>query len=396
MTQTHTPIGSAPIDLDELDSFPPGTTCLNSGRRYTRLDDGRWQWNTNYYTTPQFRPETMIVETYPAGVEVVPRPPETLEQYKWRFRDYALVSARNHSVSYEASRDVLDSLGTNLPLGRGVKVGDEGTWQSLPEGSMVFSGSPENPNLFSVMVKEDRRWVTKIGPGTIDNRVTVYRIGDNNSVEPPEWLTSVSTDAQAEAEKIAQFKAEVWRLGWKLKKAQGWCSTYEHILQSFGITRNAIQVGVNGIRIGQRVAPEVAASLPLGSVLKWTSRDDDSVWGLYVRASSASNVAGTVKIAGTEGCGDRNYRSSMMVLSIPVEERTWRLDGTTAEIAAIMDALPPGITFSNVDEGSPEYKKCRDGRYNGRRDDDLNGRWSLIDFGNPPTITIHTYPGVTL
>lgn len=401
--QAYVRVGEPPLDLRDMDVMPPGTRIVSGSREYIRQPDGTWDWNGTRYYSNQFRPSNVRVVSYPEGVDVRQRPPETLERYMWRFRDYALWQAYSHSVSYEASRDVLNALKTDLPLGRGVVTQNERLWQELPPGSMVFRGNPEIPAQFAVYEKSNGRWNPVIGTGTVSGYpVTIYRVGMDGTAEP-EWLTRVSTDEQAEADRIADFKANVWRAGWSLKQSQGWCSTYEAILREFGITRGATRRLAHGnIRVGSRVPPESAATLPLGSVLRWRSSTDARTWGLYVRASNADNAAHTIKVGGSGTCDSRNYHSSMEViwLASPGSPQ-WEMgeSSSTAQARELMDGLVPGVTFENNGNRRPDYVKALDGRFTSYERDGripTQGQWRPADFGDTLNITILNYPGVTL
>lgn len=397
--QVHVQVGEVVPDLVELDRLPIGTAIARQGRVYVREEDGMWMWREHRYTSNQFTPGAMTVDSLPAGVVLVPRPVETLEQYMWRFRDYALWSASNHSVNYEASRDVLDALGTTLPLGRGVTLRNHRERDALPVGSLVYVGQPSMPNTFSVLEMDAGRWRRRLGTTPMQEIVTVYRIG-MDPTPIPEWLAPVSTDATVEAERISKFKADVWRAGWRLKQSQGWCSTYEAVLRDFGISRSSVnQVVRNGLRPGARVSPDVARTLPFGSVFKWVSSTNPQEFGLYVRARNFPNAAGTAKVGGTTESA-RNYHSSMEILFIATDPETqWTVDGTTAEVHAVLNALNPGIGFATGAETRPTYIKALDGKFS-TTDRHLvppeTGRWHITDFGSTPDFIIHTYPGVTL
>lgn len=406
-TIMYVPVGDTIPDQDEMEAMPPGTVITTSSTEYTRRDDGYWYRasDNRAYRTNQFtRTRQVRVVSYPVGTRIEQRPPESLEHYKWRFRQYALACANQHGVSYHASRDVLDALGTgprDLPMGKGLLSTDTQTWQNLPEGSMVFAGKPEMPGSFTVFEKSGSRWLAVLGSGSLPNGpVTIYRVGAENPAEPP-WLVSTDLDAAAEADKIAAFKADVWRQGWQLKRTQSWCSTYEAVLREFGITRASMNhTSMNGIRVGDRVSPDQAAALPYGSVFKWQSSTDGNTFGLYVRARNADNIAGTLKVGGTEQCSERNYHSSMQVLSIAATDNTtWCIAGSTVEVRAYVDALKPGVRLATGDEEQANYGKALDGKIINRYQGDPipeTGRWAAADFGENPNFIIHAYEGVTL
>lgn len=399
MTDIYTRAGEAFISPEDMEACPPGTVILASGRQYTRQNDGSWEWGDSRYNSRQFHPRSCQVVSYPEGTVVVARPQETLAQYKWRFRNYALTSATNHSVSYEASKAVLDRLGTQLPVGRGVQVSDQRAWQDLPPGSMAFTGSPEVGSLTVWEKDAGGRWRTKVGDRSMDGTITIYRVGYEDT-DTPEWVAAVSTDEQADAEQINEFNARVWRDGWALKRSQGWCSTYESILREFGITRACTRlVGHNGLRVGERVDPATAATLPLGSILRWQSSAEPDTFGLYVRASNVRNAAGTVKIGGTEGCPERNYHSSMEVMYVTAEGHPeWQINEQGRDLEALVAVLNPGIQFSQGEENSPQYTLARDGLIEPNVSGGVpeTGRWTVADFGSTANFTIHNYPGVTL
>lgn len=387
--------------LDDMEILPVGSVfeTTNNNRQYTRQQNGNWLTPSNgEYRTNQFRPTQCRLISVPEGSVTQMRPTETVEGYMLRFRDYALSAARNHSVNYDASLETLNALGTNVELGKGVRITDPNSRNRLPEGSMVFSGNPEIPDSYAVFEKRNSTWHRVLGSNGIPDSVTVYRVG-NTVPTPPSWWREDAT-VEEEQDKIADFKAEVWRLGWRLKRAQGWCSTYESILRDFGITRAALITRTHdGIRVGHKVSPDQAKALPTGTVFRWQSVSNPLEWGLYVRCQ-VDNAAGTMKIGGTTQ-SDRNYHSSMEVLSLASDQdKTWPLTGTIAR--DYYNALNPGVRFAGPGEDErPSYIKCHDQRIVNWYDNTTGpvpqtGRWTYADFGQTPEFTIHHYQGVTL
>jgi hypothetical protein len=408
MNVTYGHVGDRINEPRQMDELPVGSVIherANPAHFFTKERDERWRRATDRAT---FSPQQfgmggqMVVQSIPDGWVSRPRPQETVEAHMWKFRENALYSAYNHSVNYEASDAAIAEMGAGFDqftLGHGVEVRSPVTLErTLPDGTIVYTGNPVEPNArFGVFIKERGRWKPVMGEaGSIGDRAVIHTYG--GSTEKPEWLSREGTEADAEA--IVQFRAKAWRVGWRLKQAQGWCSTYEAVMRDLGLTSAATRaVTHQGVRVGDTVRTDGAHALPNGSILRWQSRDDDTQWALFVRTMQSDNQAGTLRVGGVGGASERNYRSSMRVVYIPVPDEpiAWPVENALS----VWEGLMPGTMFG-IDETITRYIKAGDGRVaqiaseQHARTEPLNptGRWNLRDFGNRPNMYITGFRGV--
>lgn len=399
---------------DTLNSYlaekvPVGTVMKSGAYDYQVTGDRMWERVSNRqyrYGVGDFTWANCAVVSFPAGMEYLETPRETLAQYKWRFRDHALAAAVANGVNYSASDRALQDMGAGadqFPLGAEVRIKNPQFLQNVPTGTVVYRGTPGDVNGFSVWVKNrGGSWNRLLGnpnhrsPRDMVAPVTIHQYQGSHAA--PEWATVEGTDEDESL--IAEFKATAWSRGYQLKREQSWCGTYENVMNQFGLTRESVRR--NGHVTGTRVSAEGAAALPEGTFLGWQSSNNPAERVLFVRTNTVSNVARTVKVDGTDGSSDRNYHSSMVVVSIPDAGRGW------AECRAEMPVsspwvhlLPIGTTFTNSENAQFQYTpepRNADGILGARQISDTPGyrRWDISAFGEGGMLFINNIGGVTL
>jgi hypothetical protein len=379
----------------DLDVLPVEAVVSDGNYRWVKESNDAWvQEGYGVRWTPYdfaLNGHVKIV-SFPDGAESFGVPQPTVEQVKWQFRVGALAAAATHGVGIATVEDTLRVMGCGIDdvaptLGRGVKVPINPDRESrnaslLPDGSVVFQGTPHNPASLSVYMRKAGRWVLILGERDHPEGEAVIESVNGNR-EPPEWLSREGTNE--DLEKIGEFKARAWRVGWKLKQSQGWCSTYESIVHRLGVTQADTQRSqYRGLGIGDRITAAEAMRLPIRSLLWWQHSDAPERWALFIRDDGSANAAGTLRVAGS-GESHENYRRYMTVASIANE------DGNTLwpvpeNPPGVWEALPPGTVFSYRQGGEAEYIKCRDGRTIAAANTVIpeRGNYLLHQFGTTP------------
>lgn len=386
----------------------PVGTLMQSGRyNYRKMADQMWERveNPSYrYGLADFTWSSCQVTEFPNGMTELVTPQETVQQYKWRFREHALAAAVTHGVSYTASEQALADMGAgpgDFPLGAGITIKNPESYNRLlPAGSVVYVGDPENVDGFAVWARgNDRQWRRVLGPtnmrapGDGRGKHVVYSLAGDRTV--PEWVKAEGSETDETL--IAEFQAVAWRRGWQLKQTQSWCSTYENVMGAFGLTRDAVR-RVNGIAHGARVSSEAAAALPEGTLLGWQSSNNPGERVLFVRTNAANNVARTVRVNGTDGSSMRNYHSSMILVSSP-EPQTRNGWASVCELPCANEwrsLIPVGSVFTNTVGGNYDYIIAANEGARQRTDEPGYRRWSLNDFGAENVLYFQTLEGVTL
>ena len=375
-----------------LHIMPTGTVIQDRSSNWTKLANGNWnnqgggQWSANDFSMNG----GISIRSFPSNEQTFDVPAETIERVKWRFRTGALSAAESHGVSVTTVENSLHQMGAgrddlSVTLGRGVKVGNAHDRDSLPEGSIIYSGTPDVPASFAVFAKKNRQWVHILGERTyLDAETVIESVGGNR--ERPAWLDREGTEEDAEA--IRQFKAVAWRVGYELKRANGWCGTYEDIVHRLGVTQADTRVAAaGGLTEGMRVLGEQAMSLPLGSLLWWQHSQSPDTWALYRRDNASTNRAGTVKVVGSDPDDHENYKRYMNVAGVADETGNvlWLVPTTPPVFAA----LPPGTVCTYQGGGEQEYMKQRDGNMRdlgrlSRERPGATGRYQVHQFGENP------------
>lgn len=308
-------VGTTAISLTQQESLPVGAVVQERDTitGYIRCLDGKWlRIDINRvpdpvpaagsYNTSQFSPGYNSVLSLPEGTTIVPikDPVEkaTVTQYQQEFKEYALSSGRNHSISTTIVEGILERLGItdgDSPVyGEGGSINNS-TLASLPVDSLVYTGRVGGPELTIWRVVDHHGGTLRVlGPlASPPTRVNVMHRPDGAKHEPQR------EGDNSDAEQIAEFKARAWRLGVQAKRRHGWCSTYESVMSGFGIDESCLAaVKFAGFSLGDTVNSADCASLPVGTVLKWTHSDNPTWFCYYIRDDSASNAAKTRRLYG--------------------------------------------------------------------------------------------------
>jgi hypothetical protein len=398
-------IGDHIYDADQLDELPVGSNICVEGsnnHRFEKQRNGAWRdvnYGANNYEASAFVGGRYVILSLPDGWEDAgPAGKQTVQKFMWEFREGALHAATANGVSLGAVQSALEEMGVGdsvFPLGPEVRVKNTVDQGRLPRGSVVFSGSPERIGGFGVWVKNrSGRWTHLLGERQgVPTTIMVDRVEGVDS--PPEWWTRSGDDSDDAA--IREFKARAWRVGYKLKRSQSWCGTYEQIVNGLGIhasDQNYARVG--GVSVGDRVNPELARTLPRGTVLRWTSHDHPEWFAVLGRMRGTGNRAGTRRLYGQHQRPDnlRNYWSTMEVVYLP-SDTTPELEFPMVDFAREVPLLPPGSVFHT--DGSADYNVCEDHTItdaampNGRPN--AHGRWTVANFGTGPRGVVTRIPG---
>ena len=349
----HLPVGSELVSRRNHAHWwrktGPGRYELGNGGLYNMTDLGGYD---------------LEIRSLPDGKVEVPQP--TAEQVKWQFRVGALTAAHAHGYSghhqvTETVRKIIGDL--DLPVGHGMPV-DELTRAKLPDGSVVYSGAPDDPDRLTVQVKQNGQWVHVLGERPhLNPLATVDSVNGNR--EKPEWLARAGTEQ--DLKEIQEFQARAWRIGWQLKRSMHWCSTYESIMGTLGVTERALmRVPVAGMTVGMRVDAMEASALPVGSLLSWRHRDNPDSWAVYVRDNAVGNRARTRLVVSSEGVAPANYQRRMRIETLIGEDGRPVGEGWQLPTNDLWSQLPAGTVFTFQLVDSPAnpgfFVICGDGR----------------------------------
>lgn len=418
-------VGDTITSVMDLAALPIGTVIGpqsdSGGERYRKSDPTHFtrvrEYGTNRpldFTNFDLNGYNAVI-SYPEGYVPAERVPESVQEYKWRFREYMLNARDRHGVSNSAVLTGLRLLGCDdavMPLGAGLPIFAHRDVNRLVPGSLVYTGDPNVVDSFQVWQKTDTGsgWLLLLGDNPRAERspdpanqgiVTIAAGSDGNPVtyDPPAWLASV-TD-----EDIDTFKAKAWMVGMKTKAQEQWCPTAEAVLAGMGVTIDSLRAHkVNGFGRGDTVTPTQAFHLPVGTVFSYTT---DRKKVLYQRVEDAPVRYGTRRVMawridGSEDpdTGRANYASDGMVIeALPwpdrEESQASLASYTDAELwrQVAWDALPVGSVVC-YDQNN-FYTKARDGRLlscsadwaDTRREVPERGSYQRNDFNLPQEST---------
>jgi hypothetical protein len=282
---------------------------------------------------------------------------ETVDQYKWRFRQYALVQAHRHSVDITAVCEALSDMGAELPIGPGVEIGNYTDLRNLPPGTIVYRGDPDQPDTFGVFVVSPGYVLVPVlgpveSPDLGHNQIIVESM--NGDRTPVPWLSQ--PPGKDESAKIALFMKTAWRRGMQLKEDMDWCSAYNTLMREFGLTPAKIRMAgdIGGVTVGSTVRPLQAAALPVGTVLRHENHTE-RVWFMRVDRDGPrqhANVARTRRIFGRRLDGSErrqfgHYAESMVVEAFPDAEHGLALP---VDWENEWDLLPVGTRLAYPDD----------------------------------------------
>jgi len=343
--------------MEEFDHLPSGAVIAetNGQTRFVKAGDNLWTTLTSEMETTV--PERGIwlahnlngggyytVEAIPVGKKKIPA--ETLARYQWRFRMHALRAALENGVGMQRVHSALAELGVTLdspdhPAGPGIRVCREE--ENLPEGVLVFHGSPDHPARLAVWVRERGTWRHVFGGGTgLDQIMTVATWPGVD--EAPAWLTAEG--GAWDKEQIAVFKARAFRVGDKLRRGSSWCGTYDAIMERIGVTANAVSEArrftASGFAVGDVVTQAEAAQCPVGTVFGWIDPNTVGRFAVFQRIDEQANPSQTRRVWGSQMDGTPlgNYRSGMRILMLPATAEYPHADDWSFRLGQSRDWMP--------------------------------------------------------
>jgi hypothetical protein len=257
-----------------------------------------------------------------------------------------------------------------------VTVGSNWERERLPIGTVISVGDPETLSRFGVLAKRPGGWTRVLGnyENLYGMKTLVLSVPDGTVAD---WVNEPGTEEEQEA--ITQFKARVWRIGWRAKLSHRWCSSYEQYMEQIGLTVDVLKQAKHaGMSIGDRVPPDQAALLPVGSVLRWQRHDYPDQFAWFIRDDSVDNMARTRRLFGSEGVG-RHYASAMEVLHVHTHDDSWSIPVSAIEF----ERVPVGARFES-DGGRFVVAQNRNIAADDNRDPVIPpaGPWSFHQFAN--------------
>lgn len=307
---------------------------------------------------------------------------ESLVQWQFRFYDNALQSAEQAGVHREVVTRACDELGIGdetFPIGAGVTMKSEYQKSRVPEGALVVRGEPEHLTTFGLFAKRNGRWTTVLGgsAGHSGYPVTVV----SGAVVP--WATTPGTADEQEA--LRAFKAQAWKVGWKVKTNHRWCESYEAYMARIGLDESALRgVAYGGISVGDKVNRSQAAILPAGSVLRWVHSADPDTFTWFIRDDAITTLTSRTRVLfghRSDGTPLRNAASVMEVLGINTDgDLNIPIDNFVERVAG---HLPVGTVLLAL---GTEYVVCADHRVASGRSPRETGTWALNALTRPAIV----------
>jgi hypothetical protein len=397
------------IASELLESLPVGSIFEYVGggdEAWEKHDDGRWHYlgNTdNSHPSRTFGGYHVVIARLGLGA---PSPTEvpTLDRFRFKYRQHVLKACNARNI-----RDInpaLAELGVSeaaFPLGVGAQIGCDEDRRRLTEESVIQIGNPES--WFSGLYRLTRNgWVRLIG-GLPDNPPiqrlwTVIKVGGEEVHQ--HWIDR--PPEPGEEDRILNFKAQAWEVGWKHKSRRGWCSDYDAIVNRVGVSVEALTLAQKrGIYIpvsgrGVRIDVTQQQARPIGTVFRWIHRNDPRRWAWYIRVDNSSNAAGTVRLfdSGQLDLRSGNYAESAEMMGQPTGDGVLDIQMDFAQMREVWDHLPAGTEFTY---SGTSYVMCADHRSTdsarrGVRRGVLptTGNYGLADYGANPTFVITHIP----
>lgn len=297
------------------------------------------------------RDYTVVVESLPVDLF------ETLDQFKWRFRDLAITGNERALGSSKSARTILEALKVEFTPSVGMRITNQHDRAELPDGSRVYVGSPEgDPGQFAVWQKrEGKGWDRVFGEATTTPVEAVAVVVDalpadgTVKTEPDEWFAKVATPE--DAAQVRAMRRSGWIEGLKEKAAHSWCDEFERVMLRGGMSEELTKLQLpGGIKVGDSVTVEQAASLPVGSL--FTVTEDGQVVGIYRRTADAKNKAGTERLWGSNGFEKKgNYQPGMTLINDAVNNPNDTGDlWVPMPDQAFMAALPIGSRIARLED----------------------------------------------
>jgi len=155
--------------------------------------------------------------------------PNTLNAFKWLFRDTALWAVDEYSPAggIDAVRRALGEMGIlNMPIGPGVLFRNRYDLVSLPNQTVLSFGQPIKPADYNVWVMRNRTPCHVLGNGYNRGRYTICEMPGG---ERPAWLDDDTEDG------LEEFRRTAWEIGYKYKVDYSWCGSFENVVNSLGV-----------------------------------------------------------------------------------------------------------------------------------------------------------------
>jgi len=386
-------VGEPIMTWEQVEALPTGARIhvRNSPQRfYIKQDDGTWQdWRGITCLSQDFSYDGYnVLASMPVGGKATY---PTLRQWQWKWLDNAWMSAEQAGVQARTVETGMERLGLTwdmFPVGEGLVLRSRHALNRVPDGSLFFVGdlaaANGNGNGYGLFVKpRGGEPVHLLGAqqGFVGLPLHVGQVPDGQVAD---WFVEQNHDV-ATTEAVNEFKARAWRVGWKIKQQHGWCASYETYMRQVGLDADATRLARSGgLAVGDRCNPEQAATLAVGTVLRWVSSNHPERWQWFIRDDTVVNAGRTRLLFGT-ATEHRSYRTSMEVLAFGSGDPA-DLDCPISRNEAAH--LPPG---SVVTINGTSLIMCQDSRF--ANDDPryhtplgglavpTRGQWLASDFG---------------
>lgn len=367
----------------QIDDLPVGATVSvwrDMHYLYTKGEDGSWYAGGAHTPVAQVRGRQaaqMRLDTNPGYYALYRLPgeeeePQTLTQYQWSFRDTIMSATEAHGSGRGEVTEAIRVLHLELnhfPFGTGLRIESRADVDTLPDGSMVRDGHPDQWDGYGLFLRKNQAWVRLLGGGGMlmhgprdgyNSQYHVMTVGGEEII--PDWMTAQPGEGDQEA--INEFKANAWRIASRAKHAHGWCGVLENTMARVDVSPNSLMNSrYNGYGLGSHVPVDMVKDLPVGTILRWRHSDAPTTrWSWHARVANATNLAGTILLFGQRD-DDKPLRSSqklMQVLAIPLaghDRYALRLDPWNER----RQLLPPGTIF-HEEGGGTRYIAAHDGR----------------------------------
>jgi hypothetical protein len=257
---------------------------------------------------------------------------ESVEQFRWRLRDAALGAAERAGIAIRPVIEMCAAFGAPAPLLTvGGIVSSDTDIQTLPDGTVFYTGHPDIPQSMTVYERKDGMNQMVMGgrDRTAGQPTTIYSIPEFRSPE----ISEVADD-----DTLTRVALRAFRVGKTYQKNNSWCSVYDNCLIGLGITdKMFVTIGATTKGPGDTLGKDQVALMPEGTIL-WHPWRGGQAFAVYVRDDAARNTSKTLRLHGWNDDG-ANTHDSMTVVQTPEEPMAWRINGAMAH------HLPDGVTI---------------------------------------------------
>lgn len=263
-------------------------------------------------------------------------PMPSADVWLWRIRDTALAAAERSGVSDRTVNEMCVQFGAAAPLLYvGGTVSNKHDMRSLPDGSTLYFGHPDDPKSVNVYEWAEGDLHHLLGVYTHRPEGTSMTIRSMPGTQVPEPDLTPTTQEQ-----WARLSLRAWRVGKTYQDRHGWCGVFQNCLTSLGINDESVAKAGTVRGPGNEISGDVAiASIPEGSLLFHRFRNSDAI-ALYLRDDSARNLARTRRVWGHGDTG-RNSHSTMTIASTPDEPDLVAMGVTGTEL----QTMPAGTVY---------------------------------------------------